>query len=131
MGKSFRADELNQSLLFPPSLHDWLPDNHLARFLADVVNALDLEAIYSSYNDKDGRWVSAYAPAMITLEALNAAGTCSRTARCICWTLPLVTVAVRMVRPESCTSTSEFTAPSRMLLTVPLSTFRVLILVGS
>ena len=51
--------ELNQSLLFPPSLHDWLPDNHLARFLADVVNALDLEAIYSSYNDKDGRWMSA------------------------------------------------------------------------
>ena len=65
MGKSFRADDLNQSLLFPPSLHDWLPDNHLARFLADVVNALDLEAIYSSYNEKDGRGMSAYAPAMM------------------------------------------------------------------
>jgi transposase len=65
MGKSFRADELNQSLLFPPSLHDWLPDNHLARFLADVVNALDLEAIYSSYMEKDGRGMSAYAPAMM------------------------------------------------------------------
>ena len=65
MGKSFRADDLNQSLLFPPSLHDWLPDNHLARFLADVVNALDLEAIYSSYNEKDGRGLSAYAPAMM------------------------------------------------------------------
>jgi hypothetical protein len=34
---------LDQSLLFPPSLHDWLPDNHLARFLSDVVNALDRE----------------------------------------------------------------------------------------
>ena len=65
MGKSFRADELNQSLLFPPSLHDWLPDNHLARFLADVVNALDLDAIYLSYNEKDGRGMSAYAPAMM------------------------------------------------------------------
>jgi transposase len=65
MGKSFRADELNQSLLFPPSLHDWLPDNHLARFVADVVNALDLEAIYSSYSEKDGRGMSAYAPAMM------------------------------------------------------------------
>ena len=65
MGKSFRADDLNQSLLFPPSLHDWLPDNHLARFLADVVSALDLEAFYSSYNDKDGRGLSAYAPAMM------------------------------------------------------------------
>ena len=65
MGKSFRTDELNQSLLFPPSLHDWLPDNHLARFVADVVNALDLEAIYSSYSEKDGRGMSAYAPAMM------------------------------------------------------------------
>ena len=65
MGKSFRADELNQSLLFPPSLHDWLPDNHLARFLADVVKALDLDAIYSSYSEKDGRGLSAYAPAMM------------------------------------------------------------------
>jgi transposase len=65
MGKSFRADELNQSLLFPPSLHDWLPDNHLARFLADVVNVLDLDAIYSSYNEKDGRGMAAYAPVMM------------------------------------------------------------------
>ena len=65
MSKSFRADDLNQSLLFPPSLHDWLPENHLARFLADVVNALDLEAIYASYGEKDGRGMSAYAPAMM------------------------------------------------------------------
>jgi len=65
MGKSFRADDLNQSLLFPPSLHDWLPENHLARFLSDVVNALDLEAIYASYSEKDGRGMSAYAPAMM------------------------------------------------------------------
>jgi len=65
MGKSFRADDLNQSLLFPPSLHDWLPENHLARFLADVVSALDLDAIYSSYNEKDGRGMAAYAPVMM------------------------------------------------------------------
>lgn len=65
MGKSFRADDLNQLLLLPPSLHDWLPENHLARFLVDVVNALDLSAIYSSYNEKDGRGLSAYAPPMM------------------------------------------------------------------
>jgi hypothetical protein len=34
-------------------------------FLADVVNALDLDAIYLSYNEKDGRGMSAYAPAMM------------------------------------------------------------------
>jgi transposase len=65
MGKIFRADDLNQSLLFPPSLHDWLPDNHLARFVTDVVNALDLDAIYASYDAKDGRGLSAYAPLMM------------------------------------------------------------------
>jgi hypothetical protein len=39
MGKSFRSDDLNQALLLPPSLHDWLPEKHLARFLVDVVEA--------------------------------------------------------------------------------------------
>jgi len=65
MGKSFRSDDLNQSLLLPPSLHDWLPENHLARFLVDVVETLDLSAIYASYDEKDGRGLSAYAPAMM------------------------------------------------------------------
>ena len=65
MGKGFRADDLNQMLLLPPSLHDWLPENHLARFLVDVVNALDLSGIYGSYNEKDGRGLSAYAPPMM------------------------------------------------------------------
>jgi hypothetical protein len=55
MGKSFLPDDVNQSLLFPPSLHDWLPERHLARFLVDVVAALDLGAIYASYEAGDGR----------------------------------------------------------------------------
>jgi hypothetical protein len=42
MGKSFRSDDLNQALLLPPSLHDWLPERHHARFLVDVVATLDL-----------------------------------------------------------------------------------------
>ncbi len=65
MGKSFLPDEVNQTLLFPPSLHDWLPEGHLARFLVDVVSALELSAIYASYDDKDGRGGSAYAPEMM------------------------------------------------------------------
>ena len=65
MGKSFRSDDLNQSLLLPPSLHDWLPENHLARFLVDVVETLDLSAIHASYAAGDGRGQSAYAPAMM------------------------------------------------------------------
>ena len=65
MGKSFRSDDLNQALLLPPSLHDWLPEKHLARFLVDVVDSLDLGAIYDSYEEKDGRGQAAYAPEMM------------------------------------------------------------------
>ncbi len=65
MGKSFRFDDLDQALLLPPSLHDWLPEKHLARFLVDVVEAMDLDEIYASYEEKDGRGQSAYAPAMM------------------------------------------------------------------
>jgi transposase len=65
MGKSFRSDDLNQALLLPPSLHDLLPEKHLARFLVDVVATLDLSAIYGSYEAKDGRGQAAYAPEMM------------------------------------------------------------------
>ncbi len=65
MGKCFRSADVNQALLLPPSLHDWLPERHLARFLVDVVDALDLGAIYESYEEKDGRGQAAYDPTMM------------------------------------------------------------------
>jgi transposase len=65
MGKCFRSADVNQALLLPPSLHDWLPEKHLARFLVDVIDALDLGGIYDSYEEKDGRGQAAYDPAMM------------------------------------------------------------------
>src|SRR6202161_939100 len=65
MGQNFFPDAINQTLMFPPTLHDWLPEGHLARFLVDVVSALDLSAIYKSYQEKDGRGQAAYAPEMM------------------------------------------------------------------
>jgi transposase len=65
MGKAFRADNLKQDLLLPPSLHDWLPEDHLAHFVAEVVESLDLGAIYASYEEGDGRGQAAYHPAMM------------------------------------------------------------------
>ena len=59
MGKRFRNDLLDQALLLPPSLHDWLPEGHLARFIADVIEQLDLGAVYQSYAG-DGRGLAAY-----------------------------------------------------------------------
>ena len=64
MGKRFRTDFLDQALLLPPSLHDWLPEGHLARFIADVIEELDLSAVYQSYAG-DGRGLAAYQPAMM------------------------------------------------------------------
>src|ERR1700686_650743 len=65
MGQNFFPDATNPSLMFPTTLHDWLPEGHLARFLVDVVSALDLSAIYKSYQEKDGRGQAAYAPEMM------------------------------------------------------------------
>ena len=65
MSKRFRACSLDQEFLLPPSLQDWLPEDHLARFIADVANELDLSAIYAEYERKDGRGLSAYHPLLL------------------------------------------------------------------
>src|SRR5712692_9020184 len=65
MGKQFRDCNLDQMLLLPASLHDWLPEGHLARFVAEVVEALDLSAIYARYEEGDGRGQAAYDPRMM------------------------------------------------------------------
>src|SRR5665647_725475 len=65
MSQRFRVCDLNQPLLLPPSLQDWLPEGHLARFVSDVVDGLDLSAIYAAYHRKDGRGLAAYHPLMM------------------------------------------------------------------
>ncbi len=52
-------------LLLPPSLMDWLPEGHLAYFILDVVEQLDLSEIYASY-DGSNRGQPPYDPAMMT-----------------------------------------------------------------
>jgi len=65
MSKQFRNCDLNQAYLLPPSLQDWLPEGHLARFVADLVETLDLSAIYARYQEGDGRGLAAYDPRMM------------------------------------------------------------------
>jgi len=65
MSQRFRVCDLNQPLLLPPSLQDWLPEGHLARFVSDIVDGLDLSAIYAAYHRKDGRGLAAYHPVMM------------------------------------------------------------------
>jgi len=57
--KKFRVSDQGQSFLLPPSLDDWLPEGHTARFVSEVVDdMLDLTAIYASYTNATGRWPS-------------------------------------------------------------------------
>ena len=50
--------------MFPPSMDDWLPEEHLARFIIDIVNRLDLSEIRSSYSEQ-AIGQKAYAPEMM------------------------------------------------------------------
>lgn len=53
--KTFRNFDPHQVLLLPPSLDDWLPEDHLARFVADLVDeALDLLPVLADCTDKRG-----------------------------------------------------------------------------
>ena len=52
MGKTYRSYLPDQELLLPPSLRDWLPENHLVHFVSDVVDQLDLSLIEAHYAEE-------------------------------------------------------------------------------
>jgi transposase len=65
MAKTYRPYVPEQDLLLPPSLREWLPENHLAFFVSDLIDQLDLSAITSVYEDED-RGYPPYHPVMLT-----------------------------------------------------------------
>ena len=56
MANNFRACDRDQAFLFPPDLRDWLPADHLAWFVRDVVDQLDLEGVRLLPARLAGRW---------------------------------------------------------------------------
>lgn len=64
MSKHFRPWNPEQSFLFPPAPRDWLPENHLAYFLLDVVPQMDLRPILQPYQAED-RGQPPFHPAML------------------------------------------------------------------
>jgi transposase len=53
--KTFRAFDPGQGFLLPPSLDEWLPADHLARFVADLVDEhLDLSRVRAAYTESRG-----------------------------------------------------------------------------
>jgi transposase len=75
MNKRFRPCSLDQRFLLPPSLQDWLPEDHLARFVAEITETLDLSEIYAHYERSDGRGLAAYHPLLLTRLLLYAYAT--------------------------------------------------------
>jgi transposase len=65
MGKTFRSYDMNQQLLLPPDLREWLRPGHLALYISDVVESLDLSGILKVYEEGDGRGRPPYHPAMM------------------------------------------------------------------
>jgi len=65
MAKTYRPYVPEQDLLLPPSLRDWLPEDHLAFFVSDLIDQLDLSAITAVYEDEE-RGYPPYHPVMLT-----------------------------------------------------------------
>ena len=58
----FRPIDRSTPYLLPPSVDDWLPKDHLARFVVDIVDQLDLSALTAQYR---GTGSAAYHPALM------------------------------------------------------------------
>jgi transposase len=94
MAKTFRPYEPDQLLLMPPALADWVPEDHLARFVSDMIETLDLTAIEDTYAEERG--YPPYHPRMMVKVLLYAYATGTYSSRKIARRL-VEDVAVRFL----------------------------------
>ncbi|HEV7883093.1 MAG TPA: transposase, partial [Solirubrobacteraceae bacterium] len=80
MPQNFLGCDRDQELLLPPSLKEWLPEEHLAWFVLEAVAELDLDAFYAAYR-QDGWGRAAHDPAMMVALFIYAYATGVRTSR--------------------------------------------------
>ncbi len=64
MPQNFLTCDRDQPLLLPPDLRDWLDEDHLAWFVIEAIEELDLEPFYASYRS-DGHGAAAHEPKMM------------------------------------------------------------------
>ena len=64
MPQNFLSCDRDQPLLLPPDLREWLPEDHLAWFVIEAIDELDLEPFYSAYRS-DGHGAAAHEPKMM------------------------------------------------------------------
>jgi transposase len=82
MAQNFIGCDREQAFLMPPSLREWLPEDHLAWFVIEAVDSMDLTGFYADYRD-DGHGRAAYEPSMMVALLLYAYATKQRSARVI------------------------------------------------
>jgi transposase len=80
MSQNFLPCERDQQLLMPTDLREWLPEDHLAWFILDAVEELDLEPFFSAYR-ADGWGRAAHDPKMMVALILYAYASGERSAR--------------------------------------------------
>jgi transposase len=79
MPQNFIESSRDQAFLLPPSLRDWLPGDHLAWFVIEAVDQIELSAFFAAYRS-DGLGRAAYEPSMVAL-VLYAFATGERSSR--------------------------------------------------
>jgi transposase len=77
---NFVVGDRDQLMLMPLSMADWLPDDHLAWFVLDVVAELDLAAFHGAYR-RDGRGGAAYDPRLMLAVLIYAYAIGERSSR--------------------------------------------------
>jgi transposase len=80
MSQNFLVCDREQVLLLPPDLKDWLPEDHLALFVIDAVEEMDLSGFYGAYR-VDGHGRAAHDPAMMVALLLYAYARGQRSSR--------------------------------------------------
>lgn len=80
MACNFLVADRDQLMLMPPSVGDWLPEDHLAWFVLDVVAELDLWAFQAAYR-QDGRGGAAYDPQLMLAVLIYAYAIGERSSR--------------------------------------------------
>src|SRR4051812_49757591 len=82
VSQNFLGCDREQAFLLPPSLDEWLPEDHFARFVISAVEAMDLSAFYAGYR-ADGHGRPAHDPAMMVALLVYAYARGQRSSRVI------------------------------------------------
>jgi len=81
MARTFIPFDLTQPFLLPPDIRDWLPEKHLARFILDLIDALDVSDLMRAYIHNTDAGRSGYHPKMLLGLVLYAYCTGTRSSR--------------------------------------------------